>query len=118
MMRLIDPKGTHVFIPESEKGADKPTTFHVRPMTLRQSVKIAEAARQSRDGGQTIPIDAIYELVSGTVVKIENGLPGLDETDVAAFLDACSTPEAIGVVFDLFRFIQNLSTLDEAERGN
>ena len=115
MIRLTDPNSSHPFVPECEKDKVNQTTFHVRPMTLRQSVTIAQAARQSLDGGQSIPIDAILELLSENIISVENGTPS---GDVDEFLASCSTPEAIGAVFEVFQFIQKLSTPDEVEAGN
>lgn len=37
-IKLIDRNATIKFIPESEKGSENPTTFHVRPATYRDSL--------------------------------------------------------------------------------
>jgi len=114
MLRLIDPNATHEFVPKCEKDSENPTTFHVRPMSMRQSVAIAQAAKSVQGGDKEIQIDAICELIEQNVVQIDNATVANAEE----FLEAASTPEAIGVVFEVFKFIQSLSLPTEAEKGN
>lgn len=117
MIRLVDPEQAHVFIPESERNVEPPLTFHVRPMTLRQSILIAEAARKAGDQELSIPFDAIYDLLSTNIVGIENDPLGIGG-DIKRFLDSCSTPDGVRVIFELFKFIQELSAPSEAESKN
>ena len=116
MFRVVNPKETVPFIPECEKGQENPTTFHVRAMTLRESVMLTDASRRETEGGLSIPFEAIYKVLVKCIERIENGIPGMES--VPDFLDCCSTPEGIGVVMEVFKFIQELSIPTKAEAGN
>jgi hypothetical protein len=39
VLKLVDPKATLKFIPESVKGDDKPVTFHIKPEDNRLRLK-------------------------------------------------------------------------------
>jgi hypothetical protein len=121
MIRLIDPTQTHRFVPTSEHGESDPLRFHVRPMTSRQWAKMAAMVKDTEDGGFDLKFDLVYELLSQNIERIDNAFDnGACETkaDIEKFLDACATPEAFGILFDVFRFIQELSTPNEDEAGN
>lgn len=116
MWRVVNPKETVPFIPECERDQENPTTFYVRAMTLRESVTLTDAARGEPEGGLSVPFEAIYNMLVKCIDRIENGIPGVES--VADFLDCCSTPEGIGVVMEVFKFIQGMSVPNKAEAGN
>jgi len=122
VIRLLDPLQEHEFIPKSEQGNEGPLTFSVVPMTHGQFVSMANSANTLEDGGFAVRYDAILkkcikwianvQWVEGKPVKIDSA------REVARFVDACGTPEGIGVLQEVFRFIQSLSIPTEDEQGN
>ena len=123
MLRLIDPTQTHEFVPDSEKDKPPPhITFHVRAMTSRQWVKMAAQAKDATEGALDIQFEAVRELLLANIDQIDNGGQPITHNSadmvISEFIDACTTPEAIQVLFSVFKFIQELSTPDETELKN
>jgi len=131
-LELIDPKATVKFIPECEKEAENPTTFHIKPETIPLSFKrqaLFEAnVESSADGAQVrkfkLGDDAdIADYMVARISKIENVLKAgelvsLDDREgIRAFVvNPMENAYAIGM--ELFTFMLKTTRLTEDERKN
>ena len=123
-IELIDPESTLEFIPESEKGSDKPTIIHLRPSNMRDSFARNRLFKINRDGeGSEIEFadDEVWlDYIIARVVKIENVKIGGKITTITSLEqieDALNRmPQQVGS--DLFSFIVSNSGLTEEQAKN
>jgi len=119
----LEPDKLYDFIPTVEKDEPEPVTFYVIPMTYGQFTATITTMRALGAGGFSINTE---DVLKANIKKIENVVwPGSDKPvtidgpgQIRRFVDSCSTVESVGVMQEVFKFIQSLSIPTEDEAGN
>jgi len=109
MIKLIDTKATIKFIPESEKGSDKPTTFHIKPATWRNSLGLARLF-EIPDLSQATYERSWIDYMIGRIEAIDN----VGDKSVTEVLSSLSIDDGN----ELLVFIKANTNMNEAQAKN
>ena len=124
MLKPIDPNAIVPYILECDRDDEKPTIFHIKPMTYRASLEVTSGLTFNRNGEFKVDEDIgrREKLFTSHVAKIENwlwpdkGEPVTVETDT----DKAKAFAMLSVEHgqEIMSAIQNESSLTEGEAKN
>ncbi len=125
MLNQLDPSATLEFIPESEEDEDKPTTIHIKPSGVRDSIRrnmLFVNSPDMRPGSQVNILDdeKYFQYIVSRIAKIENVSNGdgtITLSKPAEIEDAMDHAEGDWGL-ELLAFIIEKSKLAEKQRKN
>ncbi len=123
-VKLIDTKATITFIAKSDEGDEKPTVFHIKPPTWRESLGLQRLFKLNIDTGKPELIgddESWIWYIAARITKIENVMDASGQ-----IFNATSNEEIkfvlrelpVNIGSELFAFILENTNLNETQSKN